>query len=550
MTKSPNSTSSTADLTPDPASLDTSTQSFAAETNVQSEPSSVTQDNSNLESHHSASSSDSINSAAATTAVNSSPTSNSSAASSEALTTNASTTVDDSNTSDNASEISTTTTRKRSKSAKANPKSDSAEKKIAKKSAKSITNSTDTNPNSDNSTAKASETATVSANTVSKKSAKTSGRITPSFRVIVISLLCVSLLTSAASLAYVIWDFLRGDTPITFNYAGDGNSANFTEGSIAEVASKVTPGVVSIVTEVRTTSFFGQSSTSTAAGTGMIVTKDGYVLTNKHVIDGANKIQVVLDDGTTYSDVEVVTTDPLNDVAFLKIKNVSDLPTVKLGDSKTITAGQQVIAIGNALGQFQNTITSGIISGTGRSITASSNDTSSSESLTDMIQTDAAINSGNSGGPLVNAAGEVIGINTATSANADGIGFAIPISSVKGMLKNLVDNNAGDRSYIGVYYVNITPDVAKAYDLPVSSGAYVYSQSQYSAVVKDGPAAKAGLKEKDIITKINGVKVGSAGSVSSLIGEYAPGDTIQLTVLRDGKERSLNVTLGKCPTEN
>ncbi len=164
-----------------------------------------------------------------------------------------------------------------------------------------------------------------------------------------------------------------------------------------------------------------------------------------------------------------------------------------------------------------------------------------------MIQTDAAINSGNSGGPLVNAAGEVIGINTATSANADGIGFAIPISSVKGMLKNITSNNSTDRSYIGVYYVNITPDVAKAYDLPVSSGAYIYSQSQYSAIVKDGPATKAGLKEKDIITKINGIKVGSAGSVSTLIGEYAPGDTVQLTVIRDGKERSINVTLGKCP---
>lgn len=376
---------------------------------------------------------------------------------------------------------------------------------------------------------------------------KASVSVTPRFRTTVIALLCVSLLTSAASLSYIIWDIVRGDTPITFNYDNDGNSASFTEGSIADVASKVTPGVVSIVTEVNTTGFFGQTSTSTAAGTGMIVTKDGYVLTNKHVIDGANKIQIVLDDGTTYDNVTTVTTDPLNDVAFLKINDASNLPTVKLGDSKTIIAGQQVIAIGNALGQFQNTITSGIISGTGRSITATGSDYSSSESLSDMIQTDAAINSGNSGGPLVNAASEVIGINTATSANADGIGFAIPISSVKGMLKNITSNNSTDRSYIGVYYVNITPDVAKAYDLPVSSGAYIYSQSQYSAIVKDGPAAKAGLKEKDIITKINGIKVGSAGSVSTLIGEYAPGDTVQLTVIRDGKERSINVTLGKCP---
>ncbi len=141
------------------------------------------------------------------------------------------------------------------------------------------------------------------------------------------------------------------------------------------MAAKVAPGVVSIVTQVQTTSLFGQTSTSTAAGTGMIVTKDGYVLTNKHVISGANAIQIVLDDGTTYDDIELVGTDPLNDVAYLKIKNASNLPTVTLGDSKTHYRGQRVIAIGNALGQFQNTITNGIISGTGRSITATSGNT-------------------------------------------------------------------------------------------------------------------------------------------------------------------------------
>lgn len=384
----------------------------------------------------------------------------------------------------------------------------------------------------------------------SKKSEKTAKADQPakkskvSSQSVMIALLGVSLLASACSLSYCIWDSLQGDTPITFNYDGsDGNSVTFTSGSIAEVAAKVTPGVVSIVTEVRTTGFFGQTKTTTAAGTGMIVSKDGYVLTNKHVIENANSIQIVLDDGTTYSDINIVGQDPSNDVAFIKIKGGSNLPTVELGDSKTITAGQQVIAIGNALGQFQNTITSGIISGTGRSVTASSSDYSSSETLIDMIQTDAAINAGNSGGPLVNAAGQVIGINTATSSEADGIGFAIPISSVKGMLKNIINNGSSDRAYLGIYSVNITPDVAKAYDLPVSSGAYLYSPSQYSAIVAGSPAAKAGLKEKDIITKINGIKVGKAGSVSTLIGEFAPGDTVHLIVLRDGKEKTINVTL-------
>ena len=356
----------------------------------------------------------------------------------------------------------------------------------------------------------------------------------------------VAIIFSTSSLVLEIVDMANGDTPITFSAssATDGNSANFTEGSIADVASSVSKSVVSILTETRTTSWYGQSSTSSAAGTGMIVTSDGYILTNKHVIDGANSIQVVLDDGETYDDVEVAGTDPLNDVAFLKIKDVSDLEAVKLGDSKTINVGQQVVAIGNALGQYQNSVTSGIISGVGRSITATDSSYTTSETLTDMIQTDAAINAGNSGGPLVNAAGEVIGINTATTSDANNIGFAIPISSVKGMLSSLIETGEASRAYIGVYYMSITSDIASTYNLPVTSGAYVYSSGYYSAVVSDSPAAKAGLKDKDIITAINGVKVGQGGSVSSIIGEYKPGDTIQFSILRGGKEMAINVTLG------
>ena len=161
-----------------------------------------------------------------------------------------------------------------------------------------------------------------------------------------------------------------------------------------------------------------------------------------------------------------------------------------------------------------------------------------------MIQTDAAINSGNSGGPLVNAAGEVIGINTATSSTAENMGFAIPISSVKGMLAQLIEKGEASRAYIGVYSVEITPELAKEYNLPVSAGAYLYSSSKYSAVISGSPAEKAGLKDKDIITAVNGVKIGSAGSLSSLIGEYKPGDIVQLTVIRDGKEIAVNVELG------
>ncbi len=360
-----------------------------------------------------------------------------------------------------------------------------------------------------------------------------------------ISLAILALVLSGTSAVFSYMSYQKSSTPITFLGSGmDGNSANFVEGSVADIVEKVSQSVVSIVTSIKTTSFFGGSYDSSAAGTGIIVTGDGYILTNKHVIDGANKINVVLDDGTTYEDVRLVTVDPLNDVAYLKIPDVSGLKAATLGDSKTIHVGQQVIAIGNALGQYQNTVTAGIISGTGRSITATDNSGSMSESLSDMIQTDAAINSGNSGGPLVNAAGEVIGINTATSSTAENMGFAIPISSVKGMLNQLIETGEASRAYIGVYSVEITPDVAKEYNLPVSAGAYLYNSAKYSAVVSGSPADKAGLKDKDIIVAVNGVKVGTAGSLSSLIGEYKPGDTVQLTVYRNGDETAINVTLG------
>lgn len=360
---------------------------------------------------------------------------------------------------------------------------------------------------------------------------------------IALTLSIVAVLLGASGLTLGALSYQETNSPITFLGGSDGNSANFTDGSIADIADKVSKSVVSIITSTKTTNFFGQTADSSAAGTGIIATSDGYIITNKHVINGANKVTVVLDDGTSYENVEVVATDPLNDVAYLKIDDVSDLKSATLGDSKTINVGQQVIAIGNALGEYQNTVTAGIISGTGRSVTASDGSGYNAETLTDMIQTDAAINSGNSGGPLVNAAGEVIGINTATSASAENMGFAIPISSVKGMLSQLTETGKAERTYLGVYSVAITPEAAKSYNLPVNSGAYLYSPSSYTAIAKGSPAEKAGLKDKDIITAVNGTKVGAAGSLANIIGEYKPGDTVQLTIIRDGNETTTKVTL-------
>ncbi len=324
-----------------------------------------------------------------------------------------------------------------------------------------------------------------------------------------------------------------------------GNSVEFEESSIAGIVSKVTPAVVSIISSTYSTNYRGYGQESQAAGTGMIVTEDGYVLTNKHVVDGAENIKIVTDSGDSYDDVTIVGTDPLNDVAYLKINNVSGLPTIALGDSKTIAIGQPVLAIGNALGAYQNSVTQGIVGGTGRSVYAGDSSGANVERLADMIQTDAAINPGNSGGPLVNAAGEVIGINTAVSSDANGIGFAIPISATKGMLNNIIKNQKVGRAYLGISYLTITADVAKTYNLPVNQGAYVSSEnSRQSAVISGSPADIAGIKDGDIITKVGKIEVGRAGSISTLVGEYMAGDTIQLTILRNGVEKIINVTLG------
>lgn len=323
----------------------------------------------------------------------------------------------------------------------------------------------------------------------------------------------------------------------------DGNLQTTTnEDVITSIAESVSPSVVSIVTNVTTQTIFGATK-GEAAGTGIIVSKDGYVLTNKHVVSGADKVEVILSDGTSYTNVTVVGSDPLNDIAFLKINGVDNLSPAELGDSATTRVGQEVVAIGNSLGQYQTTVTSGIISGKGRPITAGSEGTGETESLTDLLQTDAAINPGNSGGPLLNRSGQVIGVNTAVAANAQGIGFAIPINATKGALKQVLAGKGVERSYLGLRYVTLTPDVAKQYNVSVTQGAYIIGAEGSPGVLPGSPADKAGLREKDIIKKVNNMTVGPQGGVSSLIGEYAPGDTVSLLVLRDGRELTLKATL-------
>ena len=381
---------------------------------------------------------------------------------------------------------------------------------------------------------------------ITNESKKSKKSVNSKVKVIVSSIMAAIVLSVVAIV--IVQNYTTQSNVVqTPTVQNDGNSSSFSEesASIEDVANKLSPSVVSIVTKSQ--SSYGRYSISRetqGAGTGIIVSSNGYILTNKHVVDGASTVSVVLYDGTSYDSAEVIATDPLNDIAFLKIDGADNLTAAELGDSKTLNIGQQVIAIGNALGQYQNSVTSGIISGTNRTITASSSDSSTdTETLTDMIQTDASINSGNSGGPLVNAKGQVIGINTAVDSSAQGIGFAIPIGAAKGMLSEILETGSAKRVYIGVSYVQVTPEVAKEYNLSVNKGAYVYSESG-SAVVSGSPAAKAGIKDKDIITKINGVEVGIKGSVASLTAEYRAGDTIKITILRDGEEKELQVQLG------
>ena len=353
-----------------------------------------------------------------------------------------------------------------------------------------------------------------------------------------------SLIAVALSGTALYYAYNRPTTSIFHSSnSASNNAATFAEGSISEIANSVSKSVVSIITNTSTTGSFFTGQVSQAAGTGFILSSDGYIATNKHVVANATKIGVILDDGSTYEDVELIGTDPINDFAIIKIKDVKDLTPIKIGDSKTTNIGQQVVAIGNALGTYQNSVTSGIISGKGRSLTASDSSRTTYETLSDMIQTDAAINGGNSGGPLVNAAGEVIGINTAYASQGNNVGFAIPINSVKGIMAGVLKDGKFERAVLGVRYQTITPLIAKEKKLDVTAGAYVKGSNNVSAVIKGSAGDKAGIKDGDIITAVNGTKIGTAGSLGSLIGEYAVGDTVKLEVYRDKKYIELQVKL-------
>jgi serine protease Do len=329
---------------------------------------------------------------------------------------------------------------------------------------------------------------------------------------------------------------------------------------ISGIAKTVGPSVVSVNVTGQTagqTTIFGTSggSTQQSAGTGFIVSSDGVIVTNRHVVPaGTTSVNIVMSDGTEFDNVQVIgrtnDSDPL-DVAFLKVsdKKGKTFTPVTLGDSSKMQIGEMVIAIGNALGQFQNTVTSGIISGHGRQVQAGdSNGLGNTENLQDLFQTDAAINEGNSGGPLVNADGQVIGINTAVAGNAQNIGFAIPINDLNTLIQSVLKSGKLERPYLGVKYVTLDTAIATQYGLSQKDGAYIAPSADGSGIVIGSPADKVGLQEKDIITKVDGTKLTANDSLSTVLGRHAVGDQVTLTVIRDGKTQTIKVKLAAAPT--
>jgi serine protease Do len=334
------------------------------------------------------------------------------------------------------------------------------------------------------------------------------------------------------------------------------------ESATVDVVKKVQKSVVSIIITKDLSKVYNQSGTGSpfdfffgtglqqpqqgtqeiGGGSGFILSADGYLMTNKHVVDDTQADYTVLtNDGKSYP-AKVIATDPVNDLAVLKI-DAKNLPAIEFGNSDALQIGQTVIAIGNALGEYRNTVTKGVVSGLARRITAG--DGQSSETLENAIQTDAAINPGNSGGPLLNLAGQVIGVNVAVSQQGQLIGFAIPANQANSVYESVKKTGKIVRPYLGVRYIPITKALKDQNKLSVDYGVLIQRGTTRDelAIIPGGPADKAGLQENDIILEINGVRLDTEHSLSGEIQKHAPGDAVTLKVLSKGKEKTITATL-------
>jgi len=311
------------------------------------------------------------------------------------------------------------------------------------------------------------------------------------------------------------------------------------ETSITQSVQKVGPAVVTVVGTIPgQNTFFGSTGDQMVSGTGFFITDQGYILTNNHVVEGTKEVTIVLSDGTEQK-ATIVGTDIYSDIAVLKTEG--SVPAVaKLGNSDVLQPGESVIAIGSPLGNFKNTVTVGVVSATGRSI-----DTGNDYQIEDLIQTDAAINHGNSGGLLVNLAGEVVGINTLVVRNtnsgdvAEGLGFAIPVNTAQAVAQQIIQKGYFARPYLGISFQPIDPEIAAVYNLPAQWGVYI------TRVAQNSPAGQAGLQEGDIITKIGEIALDEAHSYVNTLFTFQPGDQITLDVVRGNETMQVDVTLGE-----
>lgn len=309
--------------------------------------------------------------------------------------------------------------------------------------------------------------------------------------------------------------------------------------AVTAAVNQVGPAVVTVVAEMpNQMSVFGLISGGTSTGSGIIITADGYIVTNHHVIDGADSIKIVLANGDE-APVQLIGSDQYSDLAVLKADRVFE-SVAQLGNSDALQRGETVIAIGSPLGDFKNTVTTGVISATGRSL-----DTGNGYLMEDLIQTDAAINQGNSGGPLVNLAGQVIGVNTLilrssqSGSVVEGLGFAVPSNNVQTIVNEVIQHGAVQRPYLGIRWQAISPAIAQRYGLPVEQGVYI------TEVFQGSPAEDAGLQQRDIITQIGDFPVDEEHPYLNALFAYAPGASVPVTIARGSQKMTFTIILGK-----
>lgn len=339
------------------------------------------------------------------------------------------------------------------------------------------------------------------------------------------------------------------------------------ESRIVELVEAVNPAVVSIVAtadvpvvapydsfwgffdlpfERAPREGFGTEERQVSSGSGFIVSEDGLVVTNRHVVSIEDAAYTAFTSTGEELPLEVIDRDPFLDIAILRVTEPGRYPALEFANSDELRLGQSVVAIGNALGEFQNSVSVGVVSGLARSIVAGSS-IGQTELLENVIQTDAAINPGNSGGPLLNIQGEVIGVNVAVAQGSENIGFALPSNAVLQAVESVKVDGEIVRPYIGIHYVSLNEEAARQFDLEVTEGAYVTPGGITPAVLPNSPASKAGILEGDIIVKVDEVQITRENSLGSIIRTKSVGDVVELSIVRNGEMLAVPVTLERAP---